>query len=637
MMTATLSALGEAAIAYARIGWKVFPLAPGGKEPLISQRMGGQGFKDGTTDEALIRKWWSATPDANIGMWPGGSGLVVVDPDLYKPECEWSGFVTGRDIPDTLVQITPRGGQHYFFDAGGEPFHGGTLCKGVDVRFSGYVVLAPSKVDGNAYMWFGDDPSETGECPAPAPDWLPRKRPEQERPQTTSDLASDDIFSIFAAVRDIPNPDLGWEEWNRVGMAVWAATTGSPAGRVAFHEWSKLSGKYSQSETDSRWDHYFTSPPSAIGAGTLFHEAAEARRATAEWIDRLRENMDRRAGVLVPSPAGGIQILSSDEFVSDWAPGAFLLKPIIETGRLYTLTGPTGTGKTAVALLMALSVATGAWLGSSRVRHAGVLFLAGENPHDVKTRWIAMLRNAGIDPKSVNVRFVEGRFAIDQQHEIIAAHIAENPCGLVIVDTLQAFFDGDDSNSNEQMKAAAASFRRISNLGPAVLVPAHPVKSATKDRNVPYGGGAFLNEIDGNLSLWGDQDSIELHWCGKFRGSFDPLHFSLYGTTVPGVVDEDGDPVRTVVARVILPDEADANEGMVNADLQRLMVAILDNPGASVNDLANSCSPMAGASGWSKRTTYRRLQQLASGGLVLQAAGIWALTPLGKRIVDKIG
>jgi hypothetical protein len=33
-------------------------------------------------------------------------------------------------------------------------------------------------------------------------------------------------------------------------------------------------------------------------------------------------------------------------------------------------------------------------------------------------------------------------------------------------------------------------------------VSAHPIKNASENALVPYGSGAILNEVDGNLTLW---------------------------------------------------------------------------------------------------------------------------------------
>jgi RecA-family ATPase len=50
--------------------------------------------------------------------------------------------------------------------------------------------------------------------------------------------------------------------------------------------------------------------------------------------------------------------------------------------------------------------------------------------------------------------------------------------GLVIIDTLQAYFTGDDSNRNSQVVKFLRSLRPITELAhkPTVLVPAHPTK-----------------------------------------------------------------------------------------------------------------------------------------------------------------
>jgi putative DNA primase/helicase len=78
---------------------------------------------------------------------------------------------------------------------------------------------------------------------------------------------------VAAALEFIPNEDLSWDEWNRIGMAVWRATEG--AGEDAFHGWSRKSDKYDEAATQVRWDHFETSPPTQIGAGTIFHLAKE--------------------------------------------------------------------------------------------------------------------------------------------------------------------------------------------------------------------------------------------------------------------------------------------------------------------------------------------------------------------------
>lgn len=78
---------------------------------------------------------------------------------------------------------------------------------------------------------------------------------------------------VVAALAAIPNNDLAWDDWNRIGMATWGATGGSDAGRDAFATWSAKSKKNCPEATINRWNHFKTSPPSRIGFGTLVYLA----------------------------------------------------------------------------------------------------------------------------------------------------------------------------------------------------------------------------------------------------------------------------------------------------------------------------------------------------------------------------
>ena len=101
------------------------------------------------------------------------------------------------------------------------------------------------------------------------------------------------IEDIRAALAVIPNPvpswgpNASWVEWNNLGMAVWRASGGSDEGFEEFYKWSKKSSKYDSNETEFRWRHYFESPPSYIGFGTLVHLARETQPG---WVPPSQKN-----------------------------------------------------------------------------------------------------------------------------------------------------------------------------------------------------------------------------------------------------------------------------------------------------------------------------------------------------------
>jgi putative DNA primase/helicase len=87
---------------------------------------------------------------------------------------------------------------------------------------------------------------------------------------------------LEAAMGVIPN-NATWDEWNRIGMALWVASGGQ--GFDAFDAWSKKHPKYDERNTKLRWSHYYRSPPDRIGAGTIFHLASQA---DADWRGKIK-------------------------------------------------------------------------------------------------------------------------------------------------------------------------------------------------------------------------------------------------------------------------------------------------------------------------------------------------------------
>jgi hypothetical protein len=115
--------------------------------------------KAATTELAQVEKWWSRWANANIGIATGGR-IVVIDLDVKHPPVdgidEWGGVCLDNDIDDnTLAASTPSGGVHLFFSKSVEIHNSASkIAPGVDVRGDGgYVVAAPSIVDGKRYEW----------------------------------------------------------------------------------------------------------------------------------------------------------------------------------------------------------------------------------------------------------------------------------------------------------------------------------------------------------------------------------------------------------------------------------------------------------------------------------------------------
>ncbi|MET8140393.1 bifunctional DNA primase/polymerase [Sphaerisporangium sp. NPDC005288] len=193
------------ALACARRGWHVFPLAPCDKVPLA----GWSWTRQATTDPHTIHEWW-ARRAYNVGIACGPSGLVVIDLDVPKPgehpPAEWDrpGISGGADVlalvceraghslptPETFQVRTRLGGVHLYYTAPAGVRLGNTrgedgngLGWKVDTRAAGGYVVGPGSVvdlpDGaGSYDVIHPAP------PAPLPGWLAeRLRPAPLPPQ----------------------------------------------------------------------------------------------------------------------------------------------------------------------------------------------------------------------------------------------------------------------------------------------------------------------------------------------------------------------------------------------------------------------------------------------------------------------
>jgi hypothetical protein len=190
-----MSEMLQHALDYARRDWPVFPCHPATKAPLTPH-----GFRDASTDEAAIARWWQARPDAMIGVPMGRrSGIWALDPDAPdkagKPDGrkEWARLTAIHGAVDTRTHHTPRGGLHLLFRwETHRPVsnrEGMIKGRGINVRGEGgYIVAPPSRrSDGTPYL--AGHQTEI----AIAPDWLYELVSAEATPRSTSERAFDSV------------------------------------------------------------------------------------------------------------------------------------------------------------------------------------------------------------------------------------------------------------------------------------------------------------------------------------------------------------------------------------------------------------------------------------------------------------
>lgn len=332
-------------------------------------------------------------------------------------------------------------------------------------------------------------------------------------------------------------------------------------------------------------------------------------------------------------------ILTAEQFVAGFTPPAYLIDGIMQRGYLYSLTARTGHGKTAVAMYIAQCVARAQKVHGQEVKDGTVLILAGENPDDIRARFLVLAEYWGFDAARIKMRFVAGVISIPGRLVEIRAEVETiDDLILVIVDTAAAYFPGDETNSNSQQGAYARLLRELTFLPgkPAVLVCCHPIKNAARDNLLPMGGSAFLNEVDGNLTLWSNAEKqITLHWLGKFRGpEFEPLGFELEGAESTKVVDTEGRLMPSVVAKPISELGLQMAEGRQESDEKLVLQAIADNRNISIAGIAAKCGFMDRNSNPMKSKVFRICTGLVEEKLLKRRGNKYRLTAAGKKELE---
>jgi hypothetical protein len=386
--------------------------------------------------------------------------------------------------------------------------------------------------------------------------------------------------------------------------------------------------------------------PKGIAAhysGRLRHAVGEiwAKLETGGNIPNWLNTQTNEARASLPA------ILSQKDFLADFVPPDYILDGILQRRFIYSFTAVTGHGKTAIALLLAQAIGSANPSATFGIRHAAekgrVIYFVGENPDDVRCRVIGANSKRDDDPELDRIHYIPGVFDIAGLHkELIAAVDKLGGVDFIIIDTSAAYFLGDDEISNTQMGEHARTLRSLTTLpgGPCVLVLCHPVKHVTEPSQLlPRGGGAFVAEMDGNLTGWKhDETLITLHHSAdKWRGpGFEPITFKLEKILTTKLVDSKGRVLPTVHAVAVSEQEQEEQEATTEREEDELLAALGSTKEHSIADLARACNWMLANGEPHKSKVDRVLRRLLDTKLAKRVRGRrYRLTPDGKNFLEQ--
>lgn len=278
----------EVARSYTKRGWAIIPLhspvATGcscgnttciksaGKHPRTRT-----GLKEASLNEERATEWWTAWPNANIGIVTGEiSNLLVVDIDpRHGGDQSWELLEAQHGKVSTVAVITGSGGRHYYFCHPGRKI-GNTsnrLGPGIDTRGDGGYIVAPGSIHktGKRYEWApGASPNET--LIAPAPEWLLDLIERPKKPDYSNQRVQElTAIGVRHEDDDLPAPHVdaileccAWLRHTRDDAATlsepeWYAMLSilgrCEEGTRLAHDWSRPHSFYSYEETSQKLRH----------------------------------------------------------------------------------------------------------------------------------------------------------------------------------------------------------------------------------------------------------------------------------------------------------------------------------------------------------------------------------------------
>jgi hypothetical protein len=235
-----------------------------------------------------------------------------------------------------------------------------------------------------------------------------------------------------------------------------------------------------------------------------------------------------------------------------------LIKGLLPSDGIGFIAGPSGSGKSFLALDWCLTLANGGQILGHRTNKCGVIYVASEAPNGIKRRVEAWRQDTGtlgipfsLIPQAIDLGDENQVRALVKQLKVEAGRFLEmGLClRLIVIDTLAASIPSMDENSAADMSGIISNLALIGReLTSFVLVIAHTGKDESRGLRGWSGlfAGADLVIMLTRENRGGGAEA-RIGEVVKFKEGVDGERFAFTLRPVVLRVDEDGDDVTSAV------------------------------------------------------------------------------------------
>jgi len=384
-------------------------------------------WKDKPIPEKELMKKLRAKRGANgLAFDLRRSGLVIIDVDGYKDECNWADWLidTGYDMPDTWKVKSGSGGHHYIFANPDNIQLRGNIAgvAAVDIKSAGIEIIPPSFIDGYQYDWL-TGPDELEDGPAPIPDWLIEECGKGEASGSGADNVTvalamrepEENLDVLDKLLAAPNDGVDYAQWLTIVMGLhfeFHETSFELMARTALVDWTKTRAEGCSDDDIEQVKKTWDSLPRMaeiqtpfVTIGSVYHFLDQFEKAPMT-PDKAAELKDAVKEVTAPRNR---KLPSVYTFTGEtmpprpWVMGTDLIK-----GEVSALFAKGGTGKSSLVILQALAIATGRPLLGVKVYGKRKVWLwNGEDGiEELQRRIVAAMMHYGITQEDIGDRLM---------------------------------------------------------------------------------------------------------------------------------------------------------------------------------------------------------------------------------------
>ncbi|WP_026842465.1 PriCT-2 domain-containing protein [Citrifermentans bremense] len=278
-----LSDCRTAAFFWYGFGLKVMPVIPGNKASALKWDPWLQDL-----NPEKINEHWTIHPEHELGGIVGND-LIVFDADGPESLAALVAIEAAFGIEPKLVVGTRKGQHHYFRRTLSTVARSDSHCSEkfpdrLDIKTGRALIVLPPSTGKSVLKNLATAKNDLTEATQEFVDAVYKHNgrpvpsastPEGHKADAVEGAASVTLEKISAVINEI-DPDSGYDDWLRVGMAVYHETGGNNDGLELYNAWSKAGKKYKNwQEIEAKWRSFRSEVATPVTIGTLIKMARD--------------------------------------------------------------------------------------------------------------------------------------------------------------------------------------------------------------------------------------------------------------------------------------------------------------------------------------------------------------------------